>query len=227
MAQSERLFDIIQLLRTARKPVMAAEIAAALEVSVRTVYRDIAHLQARQVPIQGETGVGYVMRAGYDLPPLSLDTDEAEAVILGLQLVSRTGDKALWKSARSAARKLRQAAPSVRHLVASSWGSALGGPDMLPIRRAIRGEQKLRLTYRDANGERTERIVWPLAIIYYSDNEVLVAWCETRAAPRHFRLDRIHACTVLEDRFQGQGAARLADWEENQKASVVETETLS
>ena len=111
MARTERLFDIIQILRTSPKPVLAAEIAETLEVSVRTVYRDIAHLQARQVPIHGETGIGYVMRAGYDLPPLSFDEDEAESIILGLTMIARTGDSRLWKSAKSAARKLREVAP--------------------------------------------------------------------------------------------------------------------
>lgn len=226
MAQTERLFDIIQLLRTVKKPVLAAEIAETLEVSVRTVYRDVAHLQARQVPIQGETGIGYVMRAGYDLPPLSLDEDEAEAMIVGLQMVARTGDKGLWKSAKSAARKLREVAPGIRHLVASSWGSEANEIDTLQIRRAIRAEIKLRLSYTDATSVQTERTVWPVAIIYYCDNEVLVAWCEMRSAVRHFRFDRMLRCEMLAENFCGQGSDILADWEQNQKSLVVETEQI-
>lgn len=223
MAQTERLFDVIQILRSAKKPVLAAEIAEALEVSVRTVYRDIAHLQARQVPIQGATGVGYVMRAGYDLPPLSFDEDEAEAIILGLQMIARTGDRGLWNSAKNAARKQHGVAPGVRHLVASSWGSTSGAIDAFLIRRAIRSETKLHLAYTDASGKQTDRTVWPLAIIYYCDNEVLVAWCETRHAIRHFRLDRMQDFAELEDRFCGQGSAILAKWEHDSKAQVVET----
>lgn len=226
MAQTERLFDIIQILRSAKKPVLAADIAEMLEVSVRTIYRDIAHLQARQVPIQGATGVGYVMRAGYDLPPLSFDEDEAEAVIVGLRLVARTGDQALWKSAKSAARKLREVAPGVRYLVASSWGSKSNKIDTLPIRRSIRSETKLRLSYSDAASKQSERTVWPLAIIYYCDNEVLVAWCEMRSALRHFRLDRMLCYAELEEQFSGQGCHLLAEWEQNHKALVVETEGL-
>lgn len=226
MAQTERLFDVIQILRSAKKPVLAAEIAETLEVSVRTIYRDIAHLQARQVPIQGATGVGYVMRAGYDLPPLSFDEDEAEAIIVGLHMVARTGDRGLWNSAKSAARKLHGVAPGVRHLVASSWGSKSGAIDAFLIRRAIRSETKLQLTYTDASAKQTERTVWPLAMVYYCDNEVLVAWCEMRSAIRHFRLDRMQSCAELEDRFCGQGAAILAKWEQDYKALVVETERL-
>lgn len=227
MARTERLFDIIQILRTAKKPVLAAEIAATLEVSVRTIYRDIAHLQARQVPVHGETGVGYVMRTGYDLPPLSFDEDEAEAINVGLHMVARTGDQGLWKSAKSAARKLREVAPGVRHLIASSWGSKSNTIDSSPIRRAIRGETKLQISYSDAASIQTERTVWPLAIIYYCDNEVLVGWCEMRSALRHFRVDRMLSCRVLDESFHGQGASMLADWEQNQKSLVVETKRLS
>ncbi|MHA6264867.1 helix-turn-helix transcriptional regulator [Arenibacterium sp. CAU 1754] len=227
MARTERLFDIIQILRTASKPVLAAQIAETLEVSIRTVYRDIAHLQARQVPIYGETGVGYIMRAGYDLPPLSFDEDEAEAIILGLSMVARTGDGGLWKSAKAAARKLREVAPGVRHLIASSWGNDASDAGYTSlIRRAIRTETKLRLSYGDANGVRTDRTVWPLAMIYYCDNEVLVSWCELRGAIRHFRVDRMLGCALLADEFQGSGAAILSDWEEKQKALVVQTEQL-
>ncbi|MDQ2090731.1 helix-turn-helix transcriptional regulator [Marimonas arenosa] len=227
MARTERLFDIIRILRAASKPVLAADIAETLEVSIRTIYRDVAHLQARQVPIYGETGIGYVMRAGYDLPPLAFDEDEAEAIIVGLSLVSRTGDKGLWKSAKSAARKLREVAPGVRHLIASSWGSeASNTNDILYIRRAIRAERKLQLSYCDADGSRTDRTVWPLAMIYYCDNEVLVSWCEMRAAVRHFRVDRMLSCTVLADQFPDCGAAILSDWEENQKGLVVQANQL-
>lgn len=227
MARTERLFDIIQILRTASKPVLAADIADTLEVSIRTVYRDIAHLQARQVPIYGETGVGYVMRAGYDLPPLSFDEDEAEAIILGLSMVARTGDGGLWKSAKAAARKLREVAPGVRHLIASSWGNDASDAGFASlVRRAIRTETKLRLSYGDANGVRTDRTVWPLAMIYYCDNEVLVSWCELRGAIRHFRVDRMFACALVPDRFQGAGAAILSEWEDNQKALVVQTQQL-
>jgi len=122
MSKSTRFSEVIQLLRSATKPILAREIAAALEVSVRTVYRDIASLQAMQAPILGEPGVGYVMRKGYDLPPINLDVDEAEAIAVGLSLIARTGDAGLWRAAGRAARKLQEAAPGTRKLVTSSWG---------------------------------------------------------------------------------------------------------
>jgi len=167
------------------------------------------------------------MRDGYDLPPLSFDQDEADAIFVGLSLVSRTGDKGLWRSARSAARKLREVAPGVRHLIASSWGSDTSNAENgALIRRAIRAERKLHLSYADAANTSTDRTVWPLAMIYYCDNEVLVSWCELRAAVRHFRIDRMVSCTLLDEHFQGLGAAKLSEWEENQKSLVVQTEQL-
>ena len=121
-SKTTRFFEIIQLLRDAKKPLLARDLATVLEVSVRTVYRDIASLQAMQTPILGEPGVGYVMRKGYDLPPINLDVDEAEAIAVGLSLVARTGDPGLWRAAGRASRKLHEAAPGTRKLVTSSWG---------------------------------------------------------------------------------------------------------
>ena len=107
-SKTTRFFEIIQLLRDAKKPLLARDLATVLEVSVRTVYRDIASLQAMQTPILGEPGVGYVMRKGYDLPPINLDVDEAEAIAVGLSLVARTGDPGLWRAAGRASRKLHE-----------------------------------------------------------------------------------------------------------------------
>jgi len=127
------------LLRTARRPVLAREMADALEVSVRTIYRDIASLQAMQTPILGEPGVGYVMRKGYDLPPINFDVDEAEAIAVGLGLIARIGDPGLWRAAGRAARKLHETAPGTRRLVTSSWGVESVLPvDLSELRAAIR-----------------------------------------------------------------------------------------
>lgn len=225
MSKSDRYFEIIQMLRNTSKPVRAAQIADTLEVSARTIYRDIATLQARQIPISGEAGVGYVMRAGYDLPPLNLDADEADAVALGLSMIARTGDPALWKAARCAARKLRAIAPGTQQLIASSWGTP-SDPTAPLVRDAIRAERALQITYIDGAGHKTRRIIWALALIYYSDNIVLAAWCTTRNAIRHFRLDRMHSCTPLDTRFIGQGASLLADWEAHHKEAAVSVEKL-
>lgn len=220
MPKTDRYFEIIQMLRHAKSPLRAAQIADTLEVSLRTIYRDIATLQARQIPILGEAGVGYVMRAGYDLPPLNLDADEADAVILGLAMIARTGDAALWQAARRAARKLHAIAPGTQQLVASSWGTPTD-PAAPLIRSAIKAERALHIAYTDGIGAQSTRIIWPLALIYYADNTVLAAWCTTRGALRHFRLDRMAACTPDDTYFKGRGHALLKEWEAHQKAATV------
>lgn len=224
MAKSDRLFEVIQLLRASQGPMKAHDIAVALEVSKRTVYRDIATLQAMRTPIEGAAGIGYVMRRGYDLPPINLDADEAEAITVGLSLIARTGDPGLLSAARRAARKLSEAAPDTSALIASRWGaSAPTHVDPATVRMAIRSEQKLALAYGDADGATTNRVVWPIALIYYVDTAMLVAWCELRTDFRHFRLDRVAHCDVLTEGFTGQGAALREQWEIALKAETVDT----
>ena len=224
MSKTTRLFDVIQLLRGAKGPIRARDIASALEVSVRTVYRDIASLQAMQTPILGEPGIGYVMRKGYDLPPINFDVDEAEAISVGLSLIARTGDPGLWRAAGRASRKLHEAAPGTRKLVTSSWGvEAVPTVNLSELRGAIRKETKLKIVYRDVEQRETERVIWPLVLIYHVDNAMIVAWCEFRQALRHFRLDRMVGCSALPDDFRGLGDALIAQWETTQKQATVPT----
>ncbi len=224
MPKSDRFFEIIQLLRAANGPVLAQELAEQLEVSKRTIYRDIATLQSMQTPIYGEAGVGYVMRKGYDLPPLNLDVDEAEAVSVGLSLIARTGDLQLWRAAGRAARKLHEVAPGTQRLVASSWGiDEIDAVDPGLLRAAIRNEQKVELNYEDASAKSTERIIWPLVLIYYVDNAVIAAWCELRDDIRHFRLDRVQSWKLLDEHFVGRGNELREQWEANQKEDTVTT----
>jgi len=222
MERTARLFEVIQILRAAKKPVRACEIAEKLEVSQRTVYRDIAALQAMRTPILGEAGVGYVMRGGYDLPPINFDAEEAEALLVALNLVVRTGDQGLLEGARRAARKLSAAVPYSPALLASDWGAAAPlGIDMTLIRDAIRSERKLRIAYENAKAEQSRRIVWPLALIYYIDNAMLVAWCELRDDFRHFRIDRMAACEAVAESFFGEGARLRQLWEATLKQEAL------
>ena len=224
MSKTTRLFEVIQLLRGTKRPVLARDLARALEVSVRTVYRDIASLQAMQTPILGEPGVGYVMREGYDLPPINFDVDEAEAISVGLSLIARTGDPGLWRAAGRASRKLHEAAPGTRKLVTSSWGvENVPTVNLTELRSAIRNETKMRVLYRDVEQHETDRTIWPLILIYYVDAAMIVAWCELRDGLRHFRLDRVVNCTVLADGFKGLGDELIAQWEKTQKRETVPT----
>ncbi|WP_298921250.1 YafY family protein [uncultured Roseobacter sp.] len=227
MGKTSRFFEVIQLLRQASRPLRAQELADQLEVSKRTIYRDIATLQSMQTPIVGEPGIGYVMRKGYDLPPINFDVDEADAVAVGLSLVARTGDLGLWRAARRASRKLVEASPGTSRLVTSSWGvGETPAVDMAALRAAIRSENKIALHYKDVHDHLSERIVWPLILIYYVDTAMLVAWCELRRDLRHFRLDRVVTCKFLDADFIGQSEALVATWEATQKHDTVSTQDL-
>jgi len=220
MGRSDRLFEVIQVLRGARKPLTAEALAERLEVNKRTIYRDIAALQGMRIPIAGEAGIGYVMRRGFDLPPLMFDADEVEAIVVGLALLQRTGDRGLQASATGVGAKIAEVLPPAigcgvdrGALQVSKWGAPSPAIDMKAIRQAIREERKLRLGYRDAQERATRRTVKPIAIVYYIQSTVLAAWCELRGDFRHFRIDRIAACKALPERFPGQGAGLRKAWE--------------
>tara|TARA_R110002020_G_scaffold24826_3_gene81135 strand:- start:1336 stop:2040 length:705 start_codon:yes stop_codon:yes gene_type:complete len=217
MRRSNRLFEIIQILRSATRPMTADALARQLEVSTRTIYRDIAALQMMRTPIEGEPGVGYVMRRGYDLPPLNFDLEEIEALRVGLALLSRTGDSALQRAARRIHEKVEALHGPADWLLVAPWGAppddpAKGCVSVATLRDAIRAERKLRLVYQDEQGCRTTRTVRPLALVYHLECVMLASWCELRAGFRHFRTDRIYGCDVLEQRFAGEGAMLRSLW---------------
>lgn len=220
MGRSSRLFEIIQVLRRARAPVAAHTIADALEVSQRTVYRDIVTLQAMRVPIDGEAGVGYVLREGFDLPPLMFSAEEVEAIVVGLSLIGRTGDADLLNAASRVSLKIADVLPGVNNralegspLHVSRWNAIPASVvEYGMIREAIREERKLQLEYQDAEARCTDRIVRPIALVYYVDNILLAAWCELRQDFRHFRADRMRACATTGHFFAGQSEGLRSDW---------------
>ncbi len=215
MSRSARLFEIIQILRAAPSPVTAGKIAALLEVSPRTVYRDIATLQGMRTPVEGAAGIGYVMRAGYDLPPLNFEIEEIEAITVGLSLLARTGDSALERAATRVFAKIDGARGSGGGLRVSDWGVAVAHEvDPATLRAAIRDERKLLLLYHDRQGRETSRVIWPIALTYFIEALVVAAWCELRQDFRHFRVDRISAAEVLDEDFRGQGDALRRAWDQ-------------
>ena len=213
MQRTDRLFEIIQILRSENSVITANDIAERLEVSVRTVYRDIQTLQSMRTPIEGEAGVGYLMRQGYDLPPLNFNVEEIEAIVVGLSLVAQTGDKGLQRAAQQVSRKIDALRSGLESLQVSQREPLV--PDAVDpdqIRTAIREERKLDLAYRDENGNDSQRRVLPLAIIYYVHAMLLVSWCEMRQDFRHFRLDRVQSCKPAEAWFSGQGDKLRERW---------------
>ena len=220
MRRSDRLFDIIQRLRTASGPVTAAALAADLEVTPRTVYRDIATLQARRVPIEGAAGVGYLLRRGFDLPPLMFTVDEVEAIAVGARMVRRLRDPKLQEAAESVLAKVTVVVPDALRasLAASpvfvSEGDAVAatGVDMAELRAAIRDSRKLHIAYADESGRRTHRTIWPIAMAYYVDVTLVGAWCELRADYRNFRVERIQSSKVLEEHFDQENGRLFREW---------------
>lgn len=229
MRRADRLFQIIQVLRRMRGPVTADAIAAELETSKRTIYRDIADLIGQQVPIRGEAGVGYVLEGGYDLPPLMLTPDEVEAAVLGAQWVAGRGDPALAKAAQDLIAKITVVAPEhLRPLIlepasraAPNWSTRPDGIDMEQARRCIHAGRKIRLTYRDEQERPSERVIWPVAVGYHETVRLLIAWCELRADFRSFRTDRVIAAAFLDERYPERPALLRARWRKHREAQVA------
>jgi predicted DNA-binding transcriptional regulator YafY len=221
VSRANRLLSLLQSLRARSFPVTAAVLAEELGVSERTLYRDVATLIGQGAPIQGEAGLGYVLRPGLFLPPLMLTEDESEAVVLGLRYVEQRGDAVLGEAARAALAKIAavlspQALEAVRNPIALPGPSGWGFPENVVgigvLRAAIRGQAKLRLDYADAKGVRTDRVVWPIALGFLDEARVLVAWCELRQDYRTFRTDRIAEAVDVGARYPGRRAALLKVW---------------
>ena len=220
MSRSARLLDLLQLLRRHRQPLSGAAIAQELGISLRTLYRDIATLQAQGADIDGAPGLGYVLKPGYVLPPLMFSTEEVEALVLGSRWVSERGDPRLAAAAGDALAKIAAVLPPELRLELET--SALLVPPGPPvaeeglhdaaIRQAIRQEHRLVLDYRDAASKPSRRTVWPFALGYFDRVQVVVAWCELRQDLRHFRTDRIASLKDSGQRYPRRRLALLKEW---------------
>jgi predicted DNA-binding transcriptional regulator YafY len=226
MRRADRLFQIIQLLRRASAAVTAAQLADALEVSTRSVYRDIADLIGQRVPIRGEAGLGYLLDRDFDMPPLMLTPDELEAAVLGAQWVAGRGDAVLAEAARNLIAKIETAVPErLRPFIAEP---AIGAPpavspaaDGLDIARArawIRAGRKLRIRYRNQAMEESMRTVWPVLIGYAETTRLLAAWCEWRQAFRLFRTDRVLDAVFLDESYGSRPGVLRARWKRHMEA---------
>ena len=220
MSRSERLLALLQALRRRRRPVSGRVLADDLGISLRTLYRDIASLQGQGAEIEGEAGLGYVLKPGFWLPPLMLSDEEIEALVLGARWVGARTDEKLALAARDAIAKISAVLPPrVRDdieastlVVAPSKALSAASAGLAPIRAAIRSECKLALVYRDAQGASTERTIWPFGVGYFDEARVVMAWCELRQGFRHFRADRIASCRALEARYPLGRRHLLKDW---------------
>lgn len=219
MRRADRLFQIVQFLRR-RHVVTAAWLAAELEVSERTVYRDIHDLQGSGVPIDGEAGVGYTLRRGYDLPPLMFNDAEIEAMVLGARVVTSWGDAALARAASDALARVEAALPDrLRQRLTNTRLYAPGfhvrpavAAGLTLFREAIEGHRKAWFAYNGLEAPRTERTVRPLGLFFWGSAWSMTAWCELRADFRNFRLDRVADARLLDDTFADEPGRTLEDY---------------
>ncbi|RWX76589.1 YafY family transcriptional regulator [Neorhizobium lilium] len=223
VARAERLLALVQVLRRYRQPVSGAVLAAETGVSLRTLYRDIASLQAQGAPIEGEAGVGYVLRPGFLLPPMMFTQDEIEALVLGSRWVATVTDPKLAASAADALAKITAVLPpDLREDVEASTLLVATPPrqddktDLALIRKAIRSEHRLELTYQDVNGTPTERTIWPFALGFFENVRVVVGWCELRQGFRHFRTDRMLTVRSAEVRYPRRRQALMKEWRQSE-----------
>jgi len=232
MRRADRLFQLVQLIR-GRRLTTAAFLAQRLEVSERTVYRDVADLQHQGVPIEGEAGVGYRLGVGFELPPLMFTQDEASALVAAARLAQSWVDPALARDIESGLGKILSVLPPAARVSAEAlalYAPALGLDDVMgarlqALREAVQARQKLHLNYRDVSGDASERTVRPLGCFYWGKVWTLSTWCELRNDFRGFRVDRMDAVEVLPDRFRDEPGKTLADLLRQVKARQVETTT--
>jgi len=214
----------MQELRRHRRPVTARKLAVKLGVSQRTLYRDIATLNAEGAHIAGEAGTGYVLREGFFLPPLAFDDDEIDALVLGLRWVAHNTDEALADAAATVLAKIssvlnepmRAALESDRMLAASDQRVPRASIDAGGLRDCIRQGRKMKIMYRDGRAKPSERTVWPIMLAFYNSVELVVAWCEMRQGFRHFRADRIASAQFLAERYPVRRGVLLAKWRQEE-----------
>jgi len=228
MSRAARLLELVQTLRRHRAPVVASKLAAELGVSQRSIYRDIEALREEGASIEGQAGIGYVLKPGFLLPPLMFDDDEVEAIVLGLRLTMRQGDAALQRASEDVMAKLRAVLPRDLRVVVDETGLLAGAPQERPVenvdaavvRKTIRASRKAQVDYEDAGKKLTTRTIWPLGLSFFERVRVVVAWCELRDDFRCFRLDRMHRWEPLAERIGRSRMALLAEWRERENIPV-------
>lgn len=220
MARASRLLDLLQCLRGHRVPVTGQSLANELGISIRTLYRDIATLQAQGADIEGEPGLGYVLKPGYMLPPLMFSDEEIEALVLGSRWVADRSDPELGDAARRAIAKIAAVLPkdlrdnldATTLVVGPAKNEAEEQIDLAMVRRAIRTQHKLTITYQDVGDKMTKRTIWPFGLGFFDHVRVIMAWCELRQDYRHFRTDRISDVMFEDARYKQRRAILMSEW---------------
>ena len=230
MRRADRLFRVVQLLRR-RRVTTAARLAGVLEVSERTIYRDIRDLSLSGVPIQGEAGVGYALPRGFDLPPMMFTAEEIDALVLGARIVASWTDRSLAKAAQGVLTKVGAVLPD--RLKPNVDRTSLFAPKrQLPppvlahlaaARTAIGEQRKIHMTYQQPNAQPTERTVQPLGLFFWGSVWTMAAWCELRRDFRSFRLDRMQKVVVMKEPYESAPGRTLEDFFRYVAANAVQS----
>lgn len=224
MKKAERLLKIITMLQSRRRAITAQDLADRLNVSVRTLYRDMQALSVSGIEIQGEPGTGYLLGRGSLIPPVSFDESELEALLLGVRMVEGWGDSDLGESANSALEKIRAVLPDRLHYLQSIAHETLLVPEFQKnhigqfnarLRKAINSRQKLTIHYQKETGEESNRVIWPLGLVFWGKVWTLVSWCELRDDYRIFRTDRILELSITAETFETSETLNLRHYLEN------------
>jgi predicted DNA-binding transcriptional regulator YafY len=227
MSRSQRLLELIQTLRRYRRPVSGQTLADETGVSLRTLYRDIATLQAQGAHIEGEPGMGYILKPGFMLPPLMFSEDEIEALVLGSRWVASRADGELGRAAANVLAKIAAVLPedlkpklegSNLIIAPPSAADTTDAIDLAIVRKAIRNEHMLEIDYSDAAGVSTSRRIWPFALGYFDRVRMIVAWCELRQGFRSFRTDRVGAVGLTGKRYPRRKADLMKAWRAEEAA---------
>lgn len=230
MSRAERLLDLIEEFRRRRRPVSGGDLAQAMGISIRTLYRDIASLRALGADIEGEAGVGYILRSGSLLPPIMFTEEEVDALVLGALWVADKADAPLAEAARKAMARLTAIMPvelvdrveAKYVVVGQSEHSEQEAIDMAIVRQTIHHEHKLLIHYNDANGKSSERIIWPFMLIYFNGGRLISAWCELRNEIRHFRTDRVKSVSKISSRYPSRRHKLLKLWREAESCADLD-----
>lgn len=224
MDKTERLFALLDALRRRRSPVTAETLAEEQQVSVRTIYRDVQTLIGLGAPIEGEAGLGYVLRSGFFMPPLMFTPVELEALVLGARWVQTLPDGELGAAARNALAKIATASsdalrtriddPGLWPVNLGTYGNRPRTPVLERAREAMRTERAVLIEYEDAEGRVSSRTVWPIQLAYYEQKEIVAAWCCLREAYRLFRTDRIKTFELTDQRYGRPRAELTTEWME-------------
>ncbi|MBZ9720489.1 YafY family transcriptional regulator [Mesorhizobium sp. AD1-1] len=219
MSKSNRLFELMQMLRRHQRPVPGTELAREAGVSLRTIYRDIAALQALGAQIEGEPGFGYILKPGFLLPPLMFSEEEMHALTLGAQWVSRQTDAGLARAAENLLGKIGAVLPVELRPILNENAFHVGRApdhaneiDMQMVRQAMREQRKLLITYHDPKGPETERIIWPIVLGFVETKRFIASWCELRQDFRLFRMDRVGRAKLQIDRYPGRRRDLAKQW---------------